>query len=240
MESIPILAAGEVHVWMAFAEGCAVAPQRFEMLDPTEREAAMRFRFDRHRPAYILAHAMLRDVLGRYLDRSARDIQIGRDSFGKPYLIEAGSPALLHFNLSHSGEVVLAAVARDRSVGIDVEEIRPIDDLDSLVSAFFSPQEQAAILSEQSPAREQAFFRCWTRKESYIKALGQGMSIPLNSFDTEIASGESGRLLPGAAERPEVKAWWLTDLALPDGYAGALTVEEGVERLRSFRWQPQE
>jgi len=235
-----ILPAEEVHVWIARIEAVPVAPGLIEILDPIEREVAARFRFAKHREAYIFAHAMLRDILHRYLDLPAHEIQLRRDSFGKPFLLKDGTPIPPYFNLSHSGALVLAALACDRHIGVDVEEIRPMDDIESLVTSNFSTQERADVLGQDLSHREQAFFRHWTRKESYIKALGQGMSIPLNSFDTHIPPGQSGRLLPRAAERPDVKAWWLTDLELPDGYMGALTVEEGFDRILTFHWQADE
>jgi 4'-phosphopantetheinyl transferase len=237
VNTMPKLPAGEVHVWIARIQAVPVAPSLIEMLDPVEREVAMRFRFEKHRQAYISAHAILRDILRRYLDRPAHKIQLGRDSFGKPFLLRDGIPIPPHFNLSHSGAMVLVALAH-HNIGVDVEKIRPLDDIESLVNSNFSPQERADVLGQHPSHREQAFFRHWTRKESYIKALGQGMSIPLNSFDTHIPSGQSGRLLPGAAERSDVKAWWLADLELPDGYMGALTIEEGFNRILTLHWQP--
>src|SRR5271167_3413115 len=162
---MPILISGEVHVWTAFMKPPAVASDLLETLSPEERETERRFHFDRHRQAYVFAHAVLRDILGRYLSRPARDLRFGLDPFGKPFLVDAGARIRPYFNLSHSGRVVVVALVYDRHIGADVEEVRPLEDIEHIAETHFSPQERAFVLRQDSGGRERAFFRCWTRKE---------------------------------------------------------------------------
>jgi len=231
-----ILVPAEVHVWTAFTNVDVFDRNWRETLSPEEREKAERFSSERHRQNYIFAHAVLRDILGRYLMRSARNVLFKYDAFGKPLLVHSETQVPLYFNLSHSGSMVLVALAYGRHIGADVEEVRPLEDIEHIATAYFTTQERAFVLSRDSEERARAFFHCWTRKESYIKALGKGLLIPLNSFETCITAGMSGRMLPRSAERPEVESWWLTDVDVPAGYSGAMTVERGFERLMYFRW----
>jgi 4'-phosphopantetheinyl transferase len=194
------------------------------ILSSQEQDRAARFHFERHRRAFRFAHAALRSVLAPYLGAAAAEIRYGEGEFGKPYLEEpAGSG--IEFNMAHSGDLVAIAVAAGRRAGIDLEEIRPIEDLDAVAESHFTPAERALLAD--AGARQSAFFTCWTRKEAYIKAVGKGLSMELASFDTSIEPGLAGRRLD---------KWWLCDLAVPEGYAAALVVEVGFERLVYRRW----
>jgi 4'-phosphopantetheinyl transferase len=233
---------GEVHVWTALVRADAVSADLSGTLSGEELERAGRFHFETLRQHYIFAHAFLREVLGRYCNREPRALRFERDTFGKPSLARSstaasGAETSLRFNLSHSGAVVMLAVTHDRLIGVDVEEVRPLKDMEPIARAHFTDEECAFVLRQEPSEREGAFFRCWTRKESYIKALGKGLSIPLNSFDTSIAPDAPGRLLARSTEMPNIESWWLSDLDAPAGYAGALTVERGFERLSYFRWE---
>jgi 4'-phosphopantetheinyl transferase len=236
-----MLTRGEVHIWTArvFSSTCPAAKLE-KTLSPGEREAAQRFHYACHRSAYIFAHGVLRDILSRYVARPPEEIGFHRDSFGKPFLVESGARRAPVFNMSHSGSVVLIALACDGHIGVDVEAIRPMEHLASIAKSNFTPQECAFIMRHRPKNQAHAFFRCWTRKEAYIKALGKGLSIPLNAFDTLIAAGQSGRRLPYNADGPEVENWWLADLDVPVGYLGAVAVEKGFDRLIYSEWNPPE
>ena len=223
-------------MWTASIAPQAVTRDLTELLSTEERDTAGRFHFDRHRQAYVFAHAVLRDILGRYLNRPARKVRFEVNPYGKPFLVDADARIPPFFNLSHSGALVLVAITSDRQIGVDVERVRPLEDIESMARGHLSPQECAFVLRHDSKERERAFFQCWTRKESYAKALGRGLSIPLNSFDTFMLAGNSGLLLARATEAPSVESWWLTDLEVPAGYVGALTVERGVDRIMFSQW----
>ena len=230
-----ILVPDEVHVWTAFTNAALFDGKWQETLSREERQKAQLFRFERDRENYICAHVVLRDILGRYLMRSARDVLFNYDAFGKPHLVKSETRVPIYFNLSHSGSIALVALAYGRHIGADVEQVRPLEDIEHIATSYFTTQERAFVL-RNSEERSRAFFQCWTRKESYIKALGRGLSIPLNSFETCMTPGMSGRMLPRSAEKPDIERWWLTDLDVPVGYAGAMTIEQGFERLMHFRW----
>jgi 4'-phosphopantetheinyl transferase len=223
----------EVHVWTAQVAGVAPDPDSpGSALSLRERERAARFHFEKHRRAFVFAHAFLRDVLSRYLDVKPEQIRFRENPFGKPFLAEPAGHGL-QFNMSHSGDVVVVALTLDRQIGIDVEFIRPLHDLETIAESNFTPEERALLSAGGTQARQRAFFTCWTRKEAYIKAIGTGLSMPLNVFNAAIPQGAPGVRLPGAAQ---AASWWLSDLTAPEGYAAAIAVEDGFDRLLYRRW----
>jgi 4'-phosphopantetheinyl transferase len=230
---MPMLTAGQVHIWIAGVP-LAVDARFRTVLSQQERARADRFRFEKHRSAYIFAHAVLREVLSRYCSASPAEIRFSVDSFGKPSL--TGADDTLMFNLSHSGALVVIGICVDRRIGVDVEHIRGLPDFGNIAERHFTAVERSFIFDQPPAEQERAFFRCWTRKEAYIKAVGKGLSIPLDSFDTLIADGESGRALARCIDAPDVAAWRLADLDVPEGYAGAVVVQNGIECLTYFEW----
>lgn len=232
------LRTGEVHVWIAELTP-ALLPARFETtMSGDEKSRAAKFVFEHDRRRYTAAHGILRDILGRYLGKKPRIIAFSSNGFGKPFLLEDGESDGLCFNMSHAGELVVVALVRDRLIGVDVEFIRPLQELDALAEHYFSLQERA-LLANCSPAdREQIFFTCWTRKEAYIKAVGKGLSLPLNSFDVSMPAGVTGSRIEPTFDSPGAASWWLSDLTMPPGYKGALVVEDRFECLSYWNWTP--
>ena len=196
------------------------------VLSADERERAVRFVFDRHRDAYIVARGLLRVILGGVLQIPPQDVRFDYGCKGKPGLA-AQSP--IRFNLSHSGSVVVYAVTLGREIGIDVEQIRPVNDMESLARCSFSESENKALASLPESLRCEAFFNCWTRKEAYIKALGEGLSYSLQEFDVTLRPGEPAKLLRVADKPEEVERWSLHAFAPTKNYVGALAVEGQVD-----------
>lgn len=221
--TMPVLLPEEAHIWMARVPS-ALPPEMANTLNAGEHDRARRFRFAEDRLRYAFAHGVLRDVLSRYLNCSAADIEFAANAYGKPFVTPAGGTHPPEFNLSHAGEVILIGVGGGRCIGIDVEKIRPMADLESVAESQFGPQERAFLDAARSSRREQAFFRCWTRKEAYVKALGTGLSIPLNSFDT----------LAGSANTAPLQ---IVDLNVAEGYAAAAAVKRRVDRFVFFEWR---
>jgi 4'-phosphopantetheinyl transferase len=231
------LPTGEVHVWIAAVDGPTLDPDSLAVvLSPDERQRAASFRFEKHRRRYIAAHAALRQILSRYLGKPAEDIVFACNRFGKPFLCETDGMASVSFNMSHSGELALAAFARGRLIGADVELIRPVEEFEQIAEAHFTPQELTLLEQADIASRQHTFYTCWTRKEAYIKAIGKGLSIPLNSFDTSIPAGAAGRRIERSPDAPHVASWWLSDLVVDFGYAAALVVEDGFDRICYRRW----
>lgn len=188
-------AANEIHVWQAkLNQPDDRIAKYLESLAPEERQRAGQFLFDIHKRRFISARGILRNILSRYLDTDPARIRLAYEAKGKPYLLDAGARNI-QFNLSHSDDFVLYAIAPGNHVGIDLEVMRPVHDMEDVAKHSFSPNEYAALQRMPDDEKLAAFFNCWTRKEAYIKALGHGLSMPLDSFDVSLEPSEQSRLL---------------------------------------------
>ena len=193
------------------------------VLADSERDRARWFVFDHHRQAFIASHAALRILLSRYLNMSPASVEIAVKEHGRPILAEGA--AGLHFNLSHSGEMALIVISATEFVGVDVEQVRDIPNAVDLARRYFVPSEIAAIGLVSGAERLATFFRIWTRKEAVIKALGLGLSFPLDRFSVD-AGGLTWLPEGGSA------GWSVIDLAPRAGYVGALAVKHHAPVLR--------
>lgn len=209
-----------VHVWSLRTEASNAVVAKFELfLTPDERKRAEAFRFENLRQSFVLTRGALRVLLGRYLHVPPAEIRLAYGSKGKPRLAESESPA---FNVSHSGGLAVFSFAERGEIGIDVEEIHALTDMQDVAERFFCPAETAELISLPVNQRERAFFHCWTRKEAYIKALGEGLSVPLNDFQVTLRPGEPASILYIGGDANAAATWRLYDLELSPGYAGAL------------------
>ncbi len=234
-ETMPDLSLEEVHVWSA-RKPSALPPDFEAGLSPEESDRARRFHFPQHRAAYTFAHAVLRDVLSRYLHCDGRDISFDKTVFGKPFVTKPTELPRLEFNLSHSGDLVLVGVCRGLRVGIDVEEMRPVDDLLSIAEMYFTPDESAFIHGQLPSDRERTFFRCWTRKEACVKAVGKGLVIPLNSIETHISSQAPVILSESTPNSSDEVSWRIADLDLYENYVAAIAIEMDATALVHIEW----
>jgi 4'-phosphopantetheinyl transferase len=171
-----------------------VSAALWQLLSRDERERAEKFRYAEHRQHYIVARASLRRVLAERLGIAPRAVEFAETKHGKPRLAPVHGSADLEFNLSHSGTLALLAFTSGRAVGVDVELIREVPDADDLAERFFSPTETASLRALPLGQRSLAFLACWTRKEAFIKALGQGLSCPLDAFDVTIDPDAPARI----------------------------------------------
>lgn len=190
-----------------------------EQLSTDERARAERFVFDIHRRRFAAARGLLREALGRELGVSGAAIRFEYGPHGKPGLFRGSDPEL-RFNISHSQERLVVAIARGLELGVDVEAVRQGVEHEAIARRFFSPAERTALLGLPEPERAAAFFTIWTRKEAYVKLIGGGLSVPLDSFDVSL--DEPARLLRaagGGAARTELRS-----LAAPPGFHAALAV----------------
>jgi len=224
---------GDVHVWAACLDDLPEAALRVP-LAADERERGGRFHFERDRRRFVTARGLLRVLLGRYLDVDPAGLLFGYGPRGKPYLAEGDE---LRFNLSHSGGLALLAFARGCELGVDVEQERPVPELEGIVRTSFSSREAAELWRLGPDERGAAFFRCWTRKEAFIKATGDGLSRPLDAFDVTLAPGEPARLLGVRGEPEAALRFWMEDLRPAPGFAGALAVEGGARRVVRRTWE---
>jgi 4'-phosphopantetheinyl transferase len=194
-------------------------------LSDDEKERALRFHFDVHRNRFITGRGFLRRVLAEYLAVDPGQLRFAYADRGKPALIEPTRGRCLGFNLSHSAGIALLAVGRDRMIGVDVERLRAVPDAEQLAERFFSARERAAFRAIDRDERNLAFFRCWTRKEAFIKAVGDGLSYPLQEFDVTLAPDQAVQLLSIRGASSAARNWTLRELLPAPGYVAALAVE---------------
>jgi len=239
-----VLASDKVHVWRASLELTPTAILALRRtLAADELARVKRFHFTEDRTRFIAARGALRDILARYLGTEANQVCFRYSSHGKPSLA-AGSQRggqrkpPLHFNLSHTSDLALVAIARGRRVGVDIESMRTDIAQDLIAARSFSPREQARLRALPIHLKAQGFFNCWTRKEAYIKARGEGLSLPLDQFDVSLAPGEPARLLHVEGDAEEASRWTLAELAPGPGYVAALVVEGHGWRLACWQWAP--
>jgi 4'-phosphopantetheinyl transferase len=218
------LAADEVQLWRVDLEAIAgEEAQLSAILSEDERQRAARFHFQIHRQYFIAGRAVLRQILAAYLAADSRELTFSYSSKSKPALAGAFTNRV-SFNVSHSGGLALIAVTHNRQIGVDVEFIRTDFETAAIAARFFSEVEQEQLAALPPEARHETFFRCWTRKEAYIKATGEGLSLPLRQFDVSIAPLSQNALLATRPDAAESKRWSLRDITVKSGYAGAICV----------------
>ncbi len=233
----PTLGDDEVHVWRAALDVHAPHVQSLRRtLTADERARAERFYFQKDREQFIVARGLLRAILGRYLDAEPSQLRFSYSPYGKPSLAGEFNADALCFNLSHADGLALYAVTRGRQLGIDIEHVRADLADEQVAERFFSPREVAELRTFSGSMRPLAFFNCWTRKEAYIKARGEGLSLALDQFDVSLAPGGPAALLSTAGNPLEAFRWSLRELTPGAGYVAALAAEGNNWRLRSWQW----
>jgi 4'-phosphopantetheinyl transferase len=233
-----MLGGDEVHVWRASLRPGAGEQERLDaLLSAEERARAARFRFPELRTAFVAGRGVQREILSRYTGVPPREIRYRESAYGKPELDGEGAAAGIRFNASNSGDLALYAVTLRREIGVDLERLKPMPDGLDIARGFFSAPENEVFAALPAEARDLAFFRCWTRKEAYIKAVGEGLSMPLDRFDVAFAPGEPARILRTRGDPAEAARWTMEALHPGDGYVGALVVEGGGWRMRLWDWE---
>jgi 4'-phosphopantetheinyl transferase len=229
-----LLAEDEVHVWRTSLGQSASASARLQLiLSSDELERARRFYFEPDFRRSVIGRGWLRLLLGRILDLPGESLRFEYDSSGKPRLI-ATQEQRLQFSVSHSGSLILIAIAKGRAVGADVEKIRTDLDLDDVAARFFSIKENEHLGSLIGLGKYEAFFTCWTRKEAYLKARGVGLSVPLDQFDVSFLPNEEARLLEVRHDPGEARRWRLAPISVPTGYVASLAVEGSDWKLKCW------
>jgi 4'-phosphopantetheinyl transferase len=216
-----LITPSQVHVWQVSLDRPTSAIEALaQLLAADEQQRAARFRFENDRRKFIVARGLLRSILARYLDIPPDQIQFSYGERGKPELVNVYPKGELRFNVSHSQEQALYAIALDRPVGIDLEYIRPID-ATALSKRFFSPTEAAIIASLTGEEQHRCFFRGWTQKEAYLKATGDGLG-GLESVETSLLASMGLVKISGDAER--AAAWIAQEITVNADYIAALVV----------------
>lgn len=233
----PPLGSGQVHVWRFSLDR---QPADLERLAATLRDdelpRAARFSLAELRHRFVAGRGLLRVILGRYLNMRPELLQFTYNSYGKPTLAGAAAEPGLEFNLSHSRGIGLLGLSQGRQIGVDVETVRESVRCEELAGRFFAPAEVADLMSLPGAERRLAFFRCWTRKESYIKALGRGLSVPLDGFRVSLLPSEPAALLAVDDDPGEPRRWQFQSLTPGVDHVAAFAVERPYTAMWLGTW----
>jgi len=225
-----------VHVWFVFLTALKSRIDDYAATLSTDEIArGDRFKFPRDREQYVLGRGILRELLSHYSGAKAADLRFGYGLRGKPFLIEADEKTDLRFNISHAPEAILCALACGSKVGVDLESLQRLKDEEVLARQCFSLEEARAFAGLSTSERKIALARCWTRKEAYAKARGEGLFLDLRSFSVFDCADSALQLsIPG--DPKEAARWTLIDLDVPEGYVAALATEGHGQKIRCFHW----
>jgi 4'-phosphopantetheinyl transferase len=224
----------EVHIWRLEPEPLVDLSRYSDLLSRDEQQRAARFRFPHLTRNFIADHGRMRLILGAYTGLAPQNLVFALNEFGKPEL--ADYPASLRFNLSHTEGLSLLALCLDSPVGIDLEAVRQMNDWRDVAQSHFSQNEVAALHEMTESDQQNAFFRCWTRKEAFLKAHGFGLSIPLDSFAVSLDRERTPALLECKWDPEETKRWSFVSLDLGAKFIGALAIAGKNWRIRYLDW----
>jgi 4'-phosphopantetheinyl transferase len=237
--SKPQVQRGTVHVWKTWIGGRPDPSIARVVLSNGELSRATAFVFDVDRNRYISCRMALRSLLGEYLELSASDVSFRYSRFGKPEVSVFDGSLDLRFNLSHCDDMALIALTVGDDVGIDIERVRQMEDIDGLAEMCFSERELAAFAAAGKDEKAQAFFNCWTRKESFVKAVGEGLSFPLKQFDVTLRPGEPAGLQALQRSADRAGSWSIreVDLHPARGWVAAVAVEATDANVEMRGWR---
>lgn len=223
----PTLVKNEVHIWrIPLQQSQNIIEKCGRTLNPDEKKRAGRFRFERHRRRYIVCRGALRFILSEYLqNQSPSSFAFRYTKWNKPFLISDE----LSFNVSHSAEAALIALTTCGDLGVDIEKIRPISDMGDMVKNVFAMKEQRAWHTYDPEEQPQAFYAGWTRKEAVVKAIGQGLSIPLKSFSVDLAP---------TVERPDhsLPEWHVVSFWPQPEFIAAVVSSNPIKNITHYDW----
>ncbi len=191
------LNSNQVHLWFAIPdeiEDRGLLSRYEKILSDDELGRKRRFRFERHRHRFLVAKALVRSVLSRYVDIEPGSWRFCCNKYGKPEISEAMNDSGIRFNLSHTAGLIVCGVVLKNDIGVDVENVQRQGKTDEIANRFFSPAEVADLEAANENDRKERFYRYWTLKESYIKARGMGLSLPLDRFSFHLRDNEPIRI----------------------------------------------
>ena len=223
-------------MWRVRLDELETAGAEGSILSPDENARASRFHFEEDRIYFTRCRSALRRLLAGYLSVSAAEICFKYLSGGKPQLAVYQNPSALEFNVSHSGGIALIAVGSGQRIGVDIEKIRLDVDAGALAERFFSIRERAGLRALPDHLRVAGFFACWTRKEAFLKAIGDGLSFPLADFSVSTNPDVPPRLEEIRGDTEAGKTWFMADLNVGDGYRATVTGEGPPRVVNTYAW----
>ncbi len=238
------LANDEIHIWCtSLDQPTSLAERLVCTLSTDERAKAQRFYFEEDRKRFIVRHGILRMILGCYSGVEASELWFFYGRNGKLRLADTFRNGTILFSMSSSEGLALYGFTRNREIGVDVECVRDIPDMDQIAELIFSATEALAYRALPDHLKREAFFSCWTRKEAFLKATGDGLSLPLNKFELAVDPGGPAKRLNIDTDMKSACRWSIYDLKPALGFAAAIAAEGRDWRLRCWQWtgrnQPQ-
>ncbi|WP_150451330.1 4'-phosphopantetheinyl transferase family protein [Arenibacter lacus] len=226
------LESGAVRIWYIDASA-RIDSRYYEMLNACEKIRAEKYKFIKDKNMFITARSVLRMLSAFYLNKTPSQIEIKYGPFGKPYLYGENR---LKFNISHSGCRVVLAFCKQGAIGVDIEKIKTNFDVMEIAENYFSEMEVNALGAIPQADQKKAFFRCWTRKESFLKAIGEGLSLPLDSFSVTLDDDKNAKLLETKWDPSEKEKWKMFAFVPDTNYMGAISVHSNIENIKYYRW----
>jgi 4'-phosphopantetheinyl transferase len=233
------LAEKDVHIWAANLDQPVQRISQLEkLLSSDEMNRARQFKFEKDRNRFIAGRGLLRTVLGSYLNAEPAQLDFTYSPRGKPALKIPSGHGTLHFNVAHSKDLILIALARACAVGVDVEWIHPISDIEDIATRFFTNREAGELTALPHDERMTAFFSLWTRKEAYLKATGDGISEMLKDVEISFLPEKPAQVLAISGNAQAAERWTLLNLAPASGFAAALAAEAKDLCFSCRQWPP--
>ena len=227
---------GRVDVWSVRLDEPAKPGSQVVVLSPDEIARASRFHFEKDRIHFTRCRSALRGLLAEYLAIPAAEIRFEYLTSGKPRLAAEQNPSGLQFNVSHSANMALIAVGSEHRLGVDIEKIRDDVDTTTLAERFFSLRERAGLQALPAHLRVPGFFACWTRKEAFLKATGEGLSFPLEDFSVTTHPDLDPEIEEIKGSTDEGKQWFLADVTVVDGFRATVARERSPYRVETYAW----
>lgn len=234
--SILACPAGGADVWRVRLDEPEASGTEASVLSADENARASRFHFEKDRVYFTRCRSALRRLLAGYLQVPAEEICFNYSTGGKPQLAVDQNPRALEFNLSHSGRIALIAVGSEQRIGVDVEKIRLDVDTGALAERFFSVRERAGLRALPDDLRVAGFFACWTRKEAFLKATGDGLSFPLTDFSVSTHPDLPPQVEEIRGEVEAGKKWFMGGLFVGDGYRATVASDASISVVRTYAW----
>jgi 4'-phosphopantetheinyl transferase len=223
------LQSNSIHIWYAAIDTNAVEINKYvKLLSQNEVLRASKFKFQIDKDRFIISRAILKHLLGAYLNIKPNDIMFKIGDYGKPYFPNMEN---LKFNISHSGNMAVFAFVKEVEIGVDIEKVKDSFDVMDIAGNFFSTKEITTLTALPETDRNLAFYRCWTRKESLIKTIGTGLSFPLDSFSVSMDDDNKAELLETKWDPTEKSLWCLSSFVPHDGYIAAVAVKGRIDSI---------